>query len=790
MSGQLRTGAGFCTTLDNPKCRRLKSVMERASESYDARVLRRKRSRSAVAAARPRSAPAAPPPSPGAAPDEPSARRPVSPSFSRGSRRQPPKRTSPTGEPQLQRELGDDTLWQQWARDKAAQPGSLPQRALFGGERGRFSSEVAADAAAGGGAAGRGEDDAASQLYAPVHPGHREVRDWLHGSLFLARQAEAHETFTRELRGQTRALKQQTDSRAREGRKGTNEKLRQRVRATEREKERVEQSLHAVATEHAVLGRVKQFVAELRAMTESGSLAGCQMRLSLRASRPKGELVRDAAQAALQTEHRGLVDAVDALERLTLEADAQLRKLAQAQTDLYTDLEDKVEGLRIDEQCLVLDGSTSQKPHMGGSAAFQPPLDIVLDAAAKTAIQGLGGGTEEGAVAVQSRPSTKELLDTCDRLVMQSVELRGRIKKKLISIDQRTRADNRMVEAALQKKVRQQGTLLAALDERVEGLRGERRRLEEQMHFVRAGLEETNKEKDIVCKRLRLRQQRPMRPDAVDKVQEALEEEYDLLAEAVHEYSGKLSHITLEVSRMQETLRLIEAEATAKRTAFSLDRECMELPFAHRLAFPHALFSSICGARSFVYGVVLQDDAQARSERAHGEDGTNDEQGAPMRSDVQPAPWGDEVTVLRSTGARSPERWRNVDGAARDVLPHRAHKKISEALIQRMRDNDEGGPPPVPPALRVPGAFGRKQGHTVWKASGSRSPERGPGQMRTMESEGQWRVVQGNRELHAISDRVIPQRQTKSARLRPFLAETARSVGATVTSNTAVTKNK
>ena len=421
---------------------------------------------------------------------------------------------------------------------------------------------------------------------------------WLQESLYVSKQAEGHATFTHDLRRRSNLMNKETDQRAKKTRVNTNTELRSKVRGVQKMKQRVEDALNEASEEHQLLGQVRHFIIELKAMVEAGAVTGVEMRMGLRDSRPASERTDDVPDRCLCEERAHHLHTVDVLQAVITEAQAHLDDMGAVISDLYDDLEDKVEGLRIDEQCLVLDGSSSVNPSMGGSAAHQPPLDLMLDQKAKEVIQGL---ETMAAKLPNMRPPTEHLLDAASSLLTKSLALRREWKRKTSCLDLQGRRLNEKVEQTLKHKVQMEGKVIAQLMSRASAIQSERAHLEAQMDVVREELEHKSKEKDIVCKRLRLRCQIPGR-DVDDKVHEALEEEYDFLTQAVQDYASKLSLITLEISRIHDSKKALEESLATKRTAYNIDRQCLDLPFLHTHQWPAQLYNGICSKHCSVYG--------------------------------------------------------------------------------------------------------------------------------------------------------------------------------------------
>ena len=432
----------------------------------------------------------------------------------------------------------------------------------------------------------------------PNYRAKRPMKTWLAKTSHLNRQAEGHVTHTYALRKVSAAQNKLTSERSKQTRKVTNTELRSKVRDVQRVKTRVEDALNAAVKECEVMGQVRQFLVEIKNMIEAGSLAGSEMRLALRDSRPASERVDDAPEKCLTIEHRHHRHAVNCLAGFVRDSSAHLEAMQDAVSDLYSDLEEKVEGLRIDEQCLVLDGSSSVNPQMGGTAADQPPLELMLDCKAKEVIQGLDTGV---AFVPTTRATTLTLIEKSTGYVTKALSLRREWKKAVCNLDMVGRRLNKKVDEALKARVAVHSKVVASLTARVGSILEERCRLEAQMEVVSKELQDKNREKDIVCKRLRLRCQIPGR-DVDDKVHEALEEEYDFLTLAVQDFTSKLSHITLEISRMHDTKKSLEADLSVKRAGLNLDLQCLALPFSHTLAWPTHLYNGICSGHCAVYG--------------------------------------------------------------------------------------------------------------------------------------------------------------------------------------------
>ncbi|KAJ9468704.1 hypothetical protein DIPPA_16379 [Diplonema papillatum] len=432
-----------------------------------------------------------------------------------------------------------------------------------------------------------------------------DVGDWLRESLFMANQAEGHTTFTHALRKRSAGLKKETDARTRESRVGTNLELRNKVKEVQKEKRRIETALGQLTDEQRAQAQTRQFLIELKSMLEASAIGGCEMRFALRESRPESERTRDPVDDCLHAEIDHHKRSVDAMERLVDVSHGHLQTMNETIGELYCDLEAKVEYLRVDEQCLVLDGSSSANIHMGGASEQQPPLEIMLDAKALELIRGLGTPYRTPSSSAGRPPSlsTLQLIEVTKELVAKSLCLRKDFRKKLQNIDIEGRKLNRAVQQAFVHRKRLQEKLIATLGQRVATVQAERTRLEQQMDTIQRGLEVKNKEKDIVCKRLRLRRQLPSQM-LYDKVHEALEKEYDVLTQAVQDYTDKLSHITLEISRMHDTLKAIEDSLYVKSTSLTLESKCLDLPWIHESPWPQAIYNSICNGYHAIYGAV------------------------------------------------------------------------------------------------------------------------------------------------------------------------------------------
>ena len=539
----------FNTGLDQPACNRLKSTMQMATEKYDHKVLRRVRLKS------------------GCNP---------SPKGQQGRKKIPPL------PPQTPSMLETPREYLAKEREKENDRQLLNRKVSFGSINKKLPTSSPLP-----------EGDI-------TLPTHRPVKDWLDESIKVAEQAIENTTYTHDLRKKSHDLKREADKIAKKSRTDTNNELRSKVRDVQNVKKRVELALNDIQQEYHTLGQVRQFIIEMKSMTESGALTGCEMRQNLRMSRPESERTKDITDQLITTETKHHKKATDDIDLMIVESEQHMRGMENVVSLLFSDLEDKVEGLRINEQCLVLDGSSSKNNHMGGTASQQPPLDIILDSRAKEIIQGLYETTPP---IDASRPTTAEVITKSADLVLHALSLRKKYKRQLINLDIEGRKLNKKVQDALMFKVKQQQKLLSTLENRVVCIIEERERLEAQMESVRIGLDAKNKEKDIVCKRLRLRKQIPTR-ETFDKVHDALETEYDVLTKAVQGYTTKLSHIILEISRMHDTYKNLEDTCTMKRTAIAIDKQALDLPFIHDMTWPQHLYNGICSGVSYVYGVA------------------------------------------------------------------------------------------------------------------------------------------------------------------------------------------
>eukprot|EP00662_Eupelagonemidae_sp_cell21_P035517 gene35517-7166_t len=209
------------------------------------------------------------------------------------------------------------------------------------------------------------------------------------------------------------------------------------------------------------------------------------------------------------------------------------QRLASALDALHAELHDKAQKLLTDEQCLGLDGATSL-----------------------TAQRKLGRGLDDD----ELRPPKK-------------------------------RRDNRAVEDALATRVRQHEMVLRSLDARMASLTAQEiPSTEEQVAQLKAMRDARTNDRDIACKRIRLRNQRPA--SAGDKVNELLVKEYDALSAVIKDLSNRLNHLTVESARLHTTSRAVQNEL-----------ECLDLPFAHREQFPTGLYNAMCDTHSTVYGI-------------------------------------------------------------------------------------------------------------------------------------------------------------------------------------------
>ena len=84
----------------------------------------------------------------------------------------------------------------------------------------------------------------------------------------------------------------------------------------------------------------------------------------------------------------------------------------------------------------------------------------------------------------------------------------------------------------------------------------------------------------------------------------ALEKEYATLDSAVETYNKKHSHLSLELSRLQDTIAHAGKDQASLKRLLAIDRHLLTQPLA---PLPKEVIGSICNGSSSVYGTYGED---------------------------------------------------------------------------------------------------------------------------------------------------------------------------------------
>eukprot|EP01060_Flectonema_neradi_P041205 TRINITY_DN9701_c0_g1_i3.p2 TRINITY_DN9701_c0_g1~~TRINITY_DN9701_c0_g1_i3.p2 ORF type:complete len:293 (+),score=42.22 TRINITY_DN9701_c0_g1_i3:1241-2119(+) len=284
-------------------------------------------------------------------------------------------------------------------------------------------------------------------------------------------------------------------------------------------------------------------------------------RLRAGAQRPKG----DTVDITLKEQEQELMKSAESLKRM----------MSSIQTQ-KCDLESLSEKIEVELQ-LVADGQL---------------VDSFCDPSYSF------NGAEE-TDAIQTRGNPAQTLETAGSILNKAVASRKLYKRQVITMEQGSKPMADKATRALRHSIKITERAIATTNSRTQTLEEEYARAQSQANLLKNGIDERCRERDIVSKRLRLRQQRPLLNEDHDKVCAALEKEYDVLDAAVDTYNRKHNHLSVELSRLQDTIAHASTDLASLKKLLAIDRHLLTQPLT---PLPQDVITPICAGSSSVYG--------------------------------------------------------------------------------------------------------------------------------------------------------------------------------------------
>ena len=366
-------------------------------------------------------------------------------------------------------------------------------------------------------------------------------------------------------------------ARAAKGGEASRAALRRGAAAAQRAAAAATRALNDVQEERRVVGRVAALLGEIRGIKAGPAKGGLECVRRILSSRRKTDGVATSL-AAQGDDLTKTVSALDGMLDATATLEAELREGEAA-------LEGAVEALRV---------SRSLEGGDGGGVVD------VADLEGEEGVSG-GGGGGGGFWPSSSTCHPLEAVASAERLLLRSVEHRRECKRAVLSSDASNTRLLEKVDTAIRHTVTQEERHMQGLEARRLALSEEARRMAVQADLLEEGVRERGRERDIVCKRLRLRRQRPLLGEDHEAVCGALQDEEAALAAAVEHYAEKKVYLEGELVRLRETVAHVDADYEEKKRLLALDRHLLSLPGLPERE--RVTGRQLCSGASSAYGV-------------------------------------------------------------------------------------------------------------------------------------------------------------------------------------------
>ena len=536
------------TRVDNPLCRALPSYLNRMSDAYDAKILRKYRARSTQ---RSHSAQT------GA--NGPGSVWCVEPDPKRGCS------VSPMYIPAPEKE--DDEAW---ARSRSASPNVFNEMPHSTPHKGKFSSRG-------------GSLYPSPNVRQQGTSQNSQVRPPCFSPPGRMPSSEGHAAYSNNLRQNVARSTTIQSNRTAYRSDITAQELKKSESDAKRVASALKKALANAGEEGAILEKVHTLLQEIRALKSGEGKGGLQSVKQIIQSRHRST-APDSVLASLQQQEEALANTVNNIETMLSCTERMHQDVLAAEQRVQGTLTDVHASLRIDQECRNPIRKTTAQSLLH---ELDPPHQRFSD--------------------------PYEVLSDTERLLLRSVTHRKDCKRKVMTEDANNKRLLEKVDKALRHAVAQEERHMQGLDARLQALQEEEARMVAQVMLLHDGLQERCKERDIVCKRLRLRQQRPLLGEDHDKVCVSLQEEEVALGEAVDHYTQKHSYLTVELARLRDTIAHVTADASEKKKLLMLDRHLLSQPSPQQ---GHSS-AELCSGASSAYGLTGRGESATLSPIQH-----------------------------------------------------------------------------------------------------------------------------------------------------------------------------
>eukprot|EP01063_Lacrimia_lanifica_P019973 TRINITY_DN27368_c0_g1_i1.p1 TRINITY_DN27368_c0_g1~~TRINITY_DN27368_c0_g1_i1.p1 ORF type:complete len:657 (+),score=236.18 TRINITY_DN27368_c0_g1_i1:268-1971(+) len=360
-----------------------------------------------------------------------------------------------------------------------------------------------------------------------------------------------------------------------------------------------EKCLRDLRDEQDVLAKVRRFLSEILALKQGGGKGGLLgVRSVIQSRRAKREVNRASsrrAAAAGGDEERedGAAEGSPLRSPAPAHADAvdsALRQMAgdvEATVDVITGMLQQVAGVETQLEA-GRSTVTNALRDLSDHVALRPSGAAEDDQVNPLIARGQANPDSDrhplpGSVMTPRTIPTGDdpfkSLSEVEAAVLKSVTLRKECRRRIGLIDANNRRLLDKVEKALEVSIAQEERQLSDTQARLASLQEENTRLGTQQHLLQSSLQERIKEREIVSKRLQLRQQRPLLGEDHDKVCEALAGEMDALSSAVEHFRSKHDALAADITRLKAVCHQLSADAAATARLLAFDKSVLAQPW-------------------------------------------------------------------------------------------------------------------------------------------------------------------------------------------------------------------
>ena len=345
---------------------------------------------------------------------------------------------------------------------------------------------------------------------------------------------------------------------------------------------------HKLVTSEAKLTRANDALASAR--IQAGELSGrlerplekCTARSQLRLKRPAKEKVQDDVAHTVQAQANGIASFIQNLETKVMGARQLEDENSRLLLNLRTDIGAKTAAIKVEEDCLALNGRGG--PLEGTTTSALSSTTIGMDSTGAddgTAVReadvvhGAGRNAPQGAVQWQQR--TAGLLERAQQLLDQTVEHTTRMVSYMATVRKSHSKLNTETATALDKRTATMRKQEEQLEQNLNRLQDEIDTLMAQREAIGLDIHQRQEPLLIAKRRLDARRNRPGAENVRDMVEAELEKEFMLLASSIEQLQQKQQQVDREVQRIRNAHGRLRQAAMHKQCAIALDQQCQEL---------------------------------------------------------------------------------------------------------------------------------------------------------------------------------------------------------------------